>query len=117
MACQITFLIVRRLLDLLRLGPTPDEKDVEIDVLRHQSAVLRRQVARPRYSPTDWALLATLARAAQPGAVGSLPRHAGHAAALAPGARGPARDLPSPWPARPQCTGDDVVELVLRLAK
>jgi hypothetical protein len=60
MACQITFLLVRRLLG--RLGPTPDEKDIETAVVRHQLAVLRRQVARPRYSPADRALLATLAR-------------------------------------------------------
>jgi putative transposase len=62
MACQITFLLVRRLLGLLGLGPAPDQKDVEIAVLRHQLAVLRRQVARPRYSPSDRAALATLAR-------------------------------------------------------
>ena len=40
MVSQISFLIVRRLLDLVRLGPTPDEKDIEIAVLRHQLAVL-----------------------------------------------------------------------------
>jgi hypothetical protein len=37
----VMFLLVRRVLDLLRLGPSPDEKDVEIAVLRHQLAVLR----------------------------------------------------------------------------
>src|ERR1019366_9091151 len=62
MGCPITFLLVRKLLRLVGIGPTPDEKDVEIAVLRHQLGVLRRQVARPRFSPTDRAVLATLAR-------------------------------------------------------
>ena len=38
-------------------------KDVEIAVLRHQLTVLRRQVKRPEFRPTDRALLAALARA------------------------------------------------------
>ena len=62
MSCPVTFLLVRRLLGLLRLWPAPDQKDVEIAVLRHQLAVLSRHVATPRYSPTDRAVLATLAR-------------------------------------------------------
>lgn len=56
----VTFLLVRRLLDLVRLGPAPDEKDVKIALLRHQLTVLGRHVARPRYSPDR--LLTTLAR-------------------------------------------------------
>src|SRR5450755_142953 len=56
------FVIVRRLLGLVGLGPAPDAKDVEIAVLRHQLAVLGRQVTRPRYTPTDRMLLGSLAR-------------------------------------------------------
>jgi putative transposase len=44
------------------LAWAPDAKDLEIAVLRHQLAVLRRQVAPPRYTPTDRMLLATLAK-------------------------------------------------------
>jgi hypothetical protein len=56
------FLLVRHALRLVGLGPTPDAKDVEIAVLHHQLAVLKRQVARSRYAPTDRLILATLAR-------------------------------------------------------
>src|SRR2546423_14478082 len=62
MASTLVFLFVRRVLGLDNLGPKPDDKDVEIAVLRHQLAVLHRQVARPRYAPTDRLILSTLAR-------------------------------------------------------
>jgi hypothetical protein len=63
MVSTVVFLLVRRLLAVAGLGGRPDEKDVEIAVLRHQMAVLhRQQVARPRYSPSDRMPLATLAQ-------------------------------------------------------
>ena len=62
MASTIVFLVIRRVFGLVGLGPKPDDKDVEIAVLRHQLAVLHRQVARPRYAPTDRPVLATLAK-------------------------------------------------------
>src|SRR3982751_3391322 len=58
----LAFVIVRRVLGLVGLGPAPDAKDVEIAVLRHQLMVVRRQVARPRYAPADRMVLAMLAR-------------------------------------------------------
>jgi hypothetical protein len=58
----VALMIVRRVLSVLGCGPTPDANEVEIAVLRHQVAVLRRQVARPRYTPADRILLASLAR-------------------------------------------------------
>src|SRR5438034_1923726 len=58
----VVLMIVRRVLGVLGCGPTTDADAVEIAVLRHQVAVLRRQVPRPRYTPADRMLLATLAK-------------------------------------------------------
>ena len=58
----LAFLVVRRMLAVVGVGRTSHAKDVEIAVLRHQLAVLRRQVALPRYTPGDRLLLATLAK-------------------------------------------------------
>src|SRR4051794_1134043 len=61
-ARTVAFVIVRRVLGLLGLGPAPDAKDIEIAGLRRQLMVVRRQVARPRYMPQDRVVLAMLAR-------------------------------------------------------
>ncbi len=55
--------LVRLVLDLLVLrGRRDRSKDVEILVLRHQLVVLQRQISRPRFAPSDRAILAALAR-------------------------------------------------------
>ena len=56
--------LVRLVIDLLVLrGRRDRSKDVEILVLRHQLAVLQRQISRPRFEPDDRAVLTALARA------------------------------------------------------
>jgi transposase InsO family protein len=90
---------------------------VEIAVLRHQLAVLRRQVARPRYSPADRAVLATLARLLSRERWGiflatqaTLPRW--HRDLVARSWTFPRRGR-----AAPNALDDEVVALVLRLAR
>jgi hypothetical protein len=53
------FLAVRNVLRLVGLGPRPEAAYVEIAVLRHQLAILRREVNCPRHQPTDRLLLAS----------------------------------------------------------
>jgi hypothetical protein len=56
------YLIFIRLLGwLVLLGRSSRSKDIEILILRHQLAVLRRQVARPRLSWADRAVVTALA--------------------------------------------------------
>ena len=61
-ARTVAFVIVRGVLRLVGLGPRPDADAVEIAVLRHQLMVRQRQVARPRYTPGDRLVPATLSR-------------------------------------------------------
>jgi putative transposase len=61
MVWSFVYLALRRLLGLLVLcWRSTDAKEVEILVLRHQLAILRRQHPRPRLQPQDRALLAAL---------------------------------------------------------
>jgi len=59
----VGYLIVRCLLDgLMVLARRQVSKDAELLVLRHQNAVLRRQISRVRYQPGDRLWLAALSR-------------------------------------------------------
>lgn len=65
---SILFQLVLWLLGLIAVLVRKDlSKDAEVLVLRHENAVLRRQIARVAYTPADRAWLAALSRL--------LPRH------------------------------------------
>jgi hypothetical protein len=63
MLLRLAYLGVTNVFAMLRLLPTSDRsKDIEILALRHQLMVLQRQIGeqRPRFDPSDRALLAAL---------------------------------------------------------
>jgi putative transposase len=60
---SFAYLALRRALELILLCcRSAEAKQVEILVVRHELAVLRRQHPRPRLQPTDRALLAAVSR-------------------------------------------------------
>jgi putative transposase len=60
---SVVYLLVRRLLGcLMVLARGEVSKDAELLVLRHENAMLRRQISRVRYQPADRMWLAALSR-------------------------------------------------------
>jgi putative transposase len=60
---SLVYLVACRLLQLVVLLVRGDRsKELEILVLRHELAILRRQVGRPRFEPRDRLMLAALSR-------------------------------------------------------
>jgi putative transposase len=60
---SLPYLLLRRILGLFRSTERAmAEAELEIAVLRHQVAILRRQVKRPVYRTSDRAFLAAASR-------------------------------------------------------
>ena len=113
----LAFVVVQRVVGLVGLGPSSDDKDVEIAVLRHQLLVLRRRVARPRYTPADRTVLAGPGEGIASAPLADLPRHALYLAALHRELVRRRWTYPHTGRRPPRALRPDVVEVVVRLAR
>jgi hypothetical protein len=94
---SFVYLALRRVLELMVLcWRSADAKEIELLVLRHQLAMLRRQHPRPRLQPKDRALLAALSRLLPQAAKVDLRGRARDAASMAPPHGAPTLDPSSP---------------------
>jgi putative transposase len=113
---KLAYLTLCRSIQLLALLTRGDAaKELEILVLRHQLAVLRRQTPRPKLEPTDRALLAAISRV--------LPRSRWSCFLVRPETllRWHRRLVAGAWtyphqPGRPPL-GEDIQQLIIRLAR
>jgi hypothetical protein len=89
----LCYWVLRWLLQLVALrGRANDFKELEIVVLRHELAILRRQTGRPAMMTVDRLLLAAASRLL-PRERASLHHHAGHTASVASASGGEALDV------------------------
>ena len=110
------YVVLRRVLQLAAFAFARSEfKELEIVVLRHELAVLRRQAGRPELTIRRSSLPRRGQSAAAANELAVVCRHADDAASLAPPAGSEALDIPGRVGRPP--IGGEIRELVLRLAR